>query len=298
MPGDVVKTVTLGTRGSLLAVEQSRSTEAFLQALGFEVRWKAYTTHGDSWQSGHLAKADRTGLFTRELELALLEGEVDLLIHSFKDVPLERPEGIVTACVPKREDPSDLLITRPGLDWDAPHTLGTSSVRRERMLKKVFPNANFTWIRGNVPTRIQRVREGYLREEVLHGTLLATAGVNRLNLDLSDLSTRHLSYDELLPAPAQGALLLEARANHLELLDCLKAFHDAATERAVRLERGVLKALGGGCQLPLGCLAQEMENGHMRLRAAFDVDGELRFADETALDEGELPTRCAKKLME
>ncbi len=293
-----MKTITLGTRGSLLAVEQSRATEAFLQSLGIDVRWKAFTTHGDQWQSGPLAKADRTGLFTRELELALLEGQVDLLIHSFKDVPLERPEGIITACVPKREDPSDLLITRPGMDWDAPHTLGTSSVRRERMLKKVFPRANFTWIRGNVPTRIQRVREGVLRDEALHGTLLASAGVKRLKLDLSDLATRHLSYDELLPAPAQGALLLEARADHSELLECLKAFHDAATARAVSLERGLLKALGGGCQLPLGCLAQELENGQMRLRAAFDVDGELRFADETGFDEDKLPERCAKKLME
>jgi hydroxymethylbilane synthase len=274
--------IVLGTRGSLLAVQQSEDLVAFLKAAGHTVEWKRFTTHGDQWLAGPLGKETGTGFFTRELEQALLAGDVDMLIHSFKDVSLERPEGIVTACVPEREDSSDWLIMRP----DAPEqpVIGTSSERRLRFLEKALPNASFTWIRGNVPTRLQRVREGVLRDEPLHGTILAAAGLRRLGLDLSGLAVRPLEPHELLPAPAQGALLVEARACDQALLEALSGFHHPLTQRLVTLERAILAGIGGGCQQPLGALAVA-EPGGVRLRAGFALEGGLRWAEAAGSDD-------------
>jgi hydroxymethylbilane synthase len=274
--------IVLGTRGSLLAVQQSEDLVAFLKAAGHEIEWRRFTTHGDQWLAGPLGKETGTGFFTKELEQALLAGEVDMLIHSFKDVSLERPEGIVTACVPQREDSSDWLVMRP--DAPANPVIGTSSERRLRFLEKALPGASFTWIRGNVPTRLQRVREGELRDQPLHGTILAAAGLRRLGLDLSGLSVRPLEPHELLPAPAQGALLVEARQGDQALLEALSGFHHPQTERMVRLERGVLAGIGGGCQQPLGALAVA-EAGGVRLRAGYAGPEGLRWAEAAGPDD-------------
>jgi hydroxymethylbilane synthase len=277
--------IVLGTRGSLLAVQQSESLVAFLRAAGHEVAWKRFTTHGDQWLAGPLGKEEGAGFFTKELEDALLCREVDLLIHSFKDVALDRPAGVVTACVPPREDSADWLVMRP----DAPEhpVIGTSSERRLRFLAKALPKASFTWIRGNVPTRLQRVRDGVLRDEPLHGTVLAAAGLRRLGLDLSGLDVRPFEAHELLPAPAQGALLAECRGEDQAILEALKGFHDPHTLACVTLEREVLRGIGGGCQQPLGALAVQ-EPGGFHLRAAFaGPDGiawaEARGAGDAAL---------------
>ncbi len=194
--------IVLGTRGSQLAVRQSEELVAHLRSAGHTVEWKRFTTHGDQWLTGPLGKETGTGFFTRELEAALLAGDVDMLIHSFKDVSLVRPQGIATACVPRREDPADLLVMRS----DAPEepVIGTSSERRLRFLAKALPRAAFTWIRGNVPTRLQRVRDGELRGGPLHGTVLAAAGLRRLGVDLSGLDVRPLDPHELLPRPPRA----------------------------------------------------------------------------------------------
>jgi hydroxymethylbilane synthase len=286
--------IVLGTRGSQLAVQQSEDLVAWLRGNGHEVEWKKFTTHGDQWLNGPLGKETGAGFFTRELEQALLAGDVDLLLHSFKDVSLERPEGIVTACVPVREDPADLLVMRPGAP--AQPVIGTSSERRLRFLAQALPEATFTWIRGNVPTRLQRVRDGELRGGPLHGTVLAAAGLKRLGLDLSGLEVRPLAADELLPAPAQGALLVEARAGDRELLEALAGFHHAPTQRLVGLERAVLAGIGGGCQQPLGALATLEPDGRVRLRAAYAHEGdpgagtlgEINWAEGRGADDAQL----------
>lgn len=275
----------VGTRGSELAVRQAEAMVDFLVQAGVEVTWKRFTTSGDAWLAGPLDKQVGTGFFTKELEDALASGEVDLLIHSFKDVALERPAGVVQACVPRREDPHDWLVMRP--DAPANPVIGTSAERRRRFLAQAFPQATFTWIRGNVPTRLQRVRDGVLREAPLHGTLLAAAGLQRLGLDLSGLDVRPLREDELLPAPAQGALLAETRSDRLDLVEILRGFHDPAAARCAALERAVLAGLGGGCQQPLGALAT-LEGDIVHLRAAYAGDdgirrGEARGADDRAV---------------
>jgi len=285
--------IVLGTRGSQLAVEQSEALVAHLRAAGHVVEWKRFTTHGDKWLAGPLGKETGTGFFTRELEESLLAREVDMLIHSFKDVSLERPEGISTACVPEREDSADLLLMRP----DAPGhpVIGTSSERRLRFLTRALPDASFTWIRGNVPTRVQRVREGVLRDAPLHGTVLAAAGLRRLGLDLSGLAVRPFAPEELLPAPAQGALLVEARTGDQAVVDALAGMHHPLTQRLVTLERAVLAGIGGGCQQPLGALAVA-EGGQIRLRAAYAREDGIVSAEGLGADDAALVAQVLRGL--
>ena len=286
--------IILGTRGSELAVQQSEQLVAYLKAAGHEVVWKRFTTHGDKWLAGPLGKEVGAGCFTRELEEALLAKDVDLLIHSFKDVALERPEGITTACVPSREDSADWLVTRA--DAPADLVIGTSSERRLQFLSKALPQARFTWIRGNVGTRLQRVKDGELRGEPLHATVLAAAGLKRLGLDLTGLQVRPFAAHELLPAPAQGALLAEARTGDRELLEALQGFHDPLTLRCVTLERAVLAGIGGGCQQPLGALAVREAGGEFHLRAAYAVDGAIRSGEARGDDDAALVAQVLRGL--
>lgn len=280
----VMERVVIATRGSQLAVGQAEFLVEHLRTRGFEVEWRRFTTSGDQWLAGPLNEARGTGFFTKELEDALSVGSADLLIHSLKDVALARPEGYVVACIPEREDPSDWLVSRPDLDLPTA-TIGTSSVRRERMLQAAWPGTSFTWIRGNVPTRVQRVREGLLRDLPLHGTLLAASGLKRLALDLSDLNVRPLTPEELLPAPGQGALLAETRTDRPDLIEAFASLHHAPTQRCVELERRVLAGIGGGCQQPLGALATVRSDGGVRLRAAFAGEDQILRAEAEGLDD-------------
>jgi hydroxymethylbilane synthase len=276
------KHVTVATRGSALAVGQAEPLVRFLEARGYEVSWRKFSTSGDQWLQGPLDKQVGGGFFTKELEDAMAAGAADLLIHSLKDVSLERPVGIIPACIPHREDPADWLVLRP----DAPEDMmiGTSAVRRERVLSQLFPQARFTWIRGNV----QRVRDGVLRDALLHGTLLAAAGLKRLGLDLSGLTVRPLLPTELPSAPGQGALLAEARADRPDLIEALAEMHDALTARCVTLERQVLAGIGGGCQQPLGALATPQADGSLLLQVAYAPEGELRRAEACGHDDAVL----------
>jgi hydroxymethylbilane synthase len=281
-----MKHVTVATRGSALAVGQAESMVRFLESRGYEVSWRKFSTSGDQWLQGPLDKQVGGGFFTKELEDAMAAGAADLLIHSLKDVSLERPAGIVSACIPKREDPADWLVMRP----DAPEDLviGTSAVRRERVLSQLFPKARFTWIRGNVQTRLGRVRDGVLRDEPLHATMLAAAGLKRLGLDLSGLTVRALTPEELPSAPGQGALLAEARADRPDLIEALSEIHDPMTARCVTLERQVLAGIGGGCQQPLGALARPQSDGTILLQAAYAPESGLVRAEARGLDDAEL----------
>ena len=286
-----MKQVIVATRGSELAKAQAAPLVEHLRAKGYEISWRLFTTSGDQWLEGPLDKAGGTGFFTKELESALLAGEADLLIHSLKDVALDRPGGIVTACIPEREDPSDWLLLRQ----DAPPepVIGTSAVRRERLLKAAMPEASFTWLRGNVPTRVQRVREGRLRDAPLHGAVLAGAGLRRLNLDLSGLLFKPLRFDQLVPAPGQGALLAETREDRADLLEAFADLNDPSTAESVWLERRVLRGVGGGCQQPLGAHAEPLEGGGFRLRAAYAGEAGI----QRALAEGGDPAMLVREVL-
>ena len=287
--------IILGTRGSQLAVRQAETLAAYLSTLGYVIEWKHFTTSGDRWLSGTLDKVCGSGFFTRELEASLLSREVDVIVHSFKDVSIERPDGIVMACVPERVDPGDLLIMR----LDAPNnpTIGTSSERRLRFVSKLLPNANFTWIRGSVPTRIRQVRSGVLRGEPLHGTILAIAGIKRLGIDISDMNVRIFKPSELLPAPAQGAILVETRRENRYLLKILANFHHRLTYRLVSIERAVLAGIGGGCQQPLGALAVYEPDGQIYLRASYIVGDRHIWVEDRNADGKVLVDNILQKLI-
>lgn len=290
----LVRPAIVCTRSSNLAVAQAEPMVRHLQDCGFEVDWKKFTTSGDQWLNGPLDESRGSGFFTKELEIALQEGKVDLLIHSLKDVAIQRPEGIITACIPQREDSADWLLMRK----DAPvnPTIGTSSARRERMLKSVFPAARFTWIRGNVQTRVKRVMEGELRGEPLHGTVMAAAGLRRLDLDLSTLDVRPLTHDELLPAPGQGALLAETRPDRADLIEAYSALHDPRTARCVALERAILEGIGGGCQQPLGALAEILDDGRIRLRGAFASETRIHRGEAIGHEDADLVARVLQQM--
>jgi hydroxymethylbilane synthase len=272
----------LGTRGSDLALWQAHRVAGLVgEKLGLECSIEIVKTRGDRIQDVAFRKMEGKGFFTKELQDCLLEERVDLVVHSLKDLPTEAPEGLEVVAIPERADPSDLLLARPGLlrsSYADPFGLpdgavvGTSSLRRAAQILARSPKVEIRALRGNVPTRIRKLQEGEY-----DAILLAAAGVFRLGLDLGDLEKSELTPDIMLPAPGQGALAIEGRAGD-PITRALADLHDPAVARCVEAERTLLELLGGGCHLPLGCLATEDENG-LRLRAVLgEIDDEATHA--------------------
>jgi hydroxymethylbilane synthase len=249
----------IATRRSNLALAQSRWVKARLEALdpGLRVDLREYVTRGDQVLDVPLAQVGGKGLFTREIELALLEGEADLAVHSLKDLPSEMPAGLILAAVPEREDPADALILPEGGPptagaWHAAlppgARVGTSSLRRSAQLRALRPDLECLDVRGNVDTRLRKLDSG--RYEAL---LLAAAGLRRLGLE-SRISFR-LPFSDCTPAPAQGALGLQCRADDPATRALLARLDDAPSRAAVTAERSLLETLGGGCSIPVGAHA-------------------------------------------
>ena len=272
----------LGTRGSDLALWQARHVASLLQdRLGIASEIEIVKTRGDRIQDVAFSKMEGKGFFTKELQEALLENRVDLVVHSLKDLPTEEPTGLEVIAIPERGSPADLLLARPGilnvtaadpLGLPARAILGTSSLRRAAQALALTPGIEVRALRGNVPTRVRKLRDGSY-----DAILLAAAGIRRLDLDLGELESVELRPEVFLPAPGQGALAIESRADD-ELVSPLRELHDRAVARCVGAERTLLELLGGGCHLPLGCLATEDENG-LRLQAVLgDIDDEVTRA--------------------
>ncbi len=269
--------VRIGTRGSELALWQARRVAALLaERLDLGSELVVVRTRGDVVRDVAFHKMEGKGFFTKELQQALLEERVDLVVHSLKDLPTEEPPGLALAAIPERTDPGDLLLARSGtlrpshadpLGLPGGATVGTSSLRRAAQLLHLRPDLHVEALRGNVPTRVRRLREG--RYDAI---VLAAAGVRRLGLDLAGLDLLELPPEVMLPAPGQGALAIETRAAD-PLRERLAALHDAEVARCVEAERLLLQLLGGGCHLPLGCLATRRPSGTIRLQAALgEVD--------------------------
>ncbi|HET6609844.1 MAG TPA: hydroxymethylbilane synthase [Rhodopila sp.] len=255
--------VSAGTRGSPLALIQTRE---FLGLLG-RGQEVVITTTGDAVQDRSLASIGGKGLFAKEIHEALLDGRIDCAVHSLKDLETELPPGIVLGCVLKREDPRDALIlpesvAAVGNDPLAVLTpgsvVGTSSVRRQAQLLHRRPDLKVTSIRGNVQTRLRKLREGSC-----HATLLALAGLRRLGMDLPQAVT--LEPDIMLPAAAQGIIGITVRARDTDLLTALAAIEDKAARIAATAERAVLTVLDGSCRTPIGAHAQVLADGTLNL---------------------------------
>ena len=267
-------TLRIGSRGSALALWQADHVSALLRAAhpALEVAVEVITTTGDRILDAPLARIGGKGLFTREIEEALLEGRVDLAVHSLKDLPTTLPPGLSLAAVLSRHDPGDVLIAARGERFaalPAGARIGTSSLRRRAQILHARPDLKVETLRGNVPTRVRRAESGDF-----DAVILARAGVERLGL--ADRITEVLSTELLLPAPGQGALGLEARADDDRVRTLLLGLEEPLTRAATDAERGFLQALGGGCQVPVGALARAVpgRDGTLRLEGMVaDPDG-------------------------
>lgn len=271
-----VPILRLGTRGSQLALAQAHWVRRRLEesAPGLDVELVVIKTAGDRLQTETglpLPSGDPVkGLFVKEIEEALLRGEIDGAVHSAKDLPAGLPEGLAIVAYPEREDPRDVFIGRVGRkplkDLPPGAILGSSSLRRQLQVQAAFPQIGFLPMRGNLDTRLRKLEEGQCQ-----GLVVALAGLKRLEKE--DLVGEALDPELVLPAPAQGALALEARANRPEVIQILGQLDDSKTRIAVECERSFLRAMGGGCQTPMGALA-ELEGNWLRLRVFWsDMEG-------------------------
>ena len=287
--------IRLGTRPSALARRQTDIVAAALREAHprLEVEVVPITTNGDRTQSTNVPGGDwGTGVFVKELETALLREEVDLAVHSLKDVPPVVTDGLTLAAIPVRDDPFDVLVSPDGRGLEAlpaGATVGTSSARRSAFLRAARPDLHFAPIRGNVESRLRKMAEGQY-----DAVILACAGLRRLDLNASFVV---LDPELLPPAPGQGALAIQSRAGNRETADLVEPLHDPATAAAVRAERRLMLNLDGGCRLPVGALARPRLDGTLHLLGgvAFD-EGSLRVAD--ALGRLEAPEALADELTE
>jgi hydroxymethylbilane synthase len=281
----------LGTRGSPLALAQARMVrEGLAKAHGFapeQVAIEVIRTSGDRIQDRPLAEAGGKGLFTKELEEALIGGAIDLAVHSSKDMPTVLPAGLVLSTFLRREDPRDAFISRKASSIASlPHgaTVGTASLRRQAMLLRLRPDLVVVPLRGNVETRLRRLDEG-----VADATLLALAGLKRLGL--ADMATAVLDVEDFLPAVGQGAIGIEIRADDSRTRDWLKPINHVATAAALAAERAFLAVLDGSCRTPIGGHAT-IARGKLRVRGmivkpdgseAFETVREGKAVDAEAL---------------
>jgi len=251
-----VSRIRIGTRGSALALWQAEHVKQRLEALGHEVELRVITTTGDRVLDRPLESVGGKGAFLKEIEEALLADEVDLAVHSLKDVPIALPGGLGLAAVLERADPRDAILTRgPRLaDLPAGATVGTTSLRRQALLRAERPDLAVASLRGNVDTRIARLREGRF-----DAILLAMAGLTRLGR--GGEVTEALDPRRFVPAPGQGAIALECRDDDSAVREAVAPLDHAATARAVAAERAFLAALGGGCNVPLGAHAFAVPDG-------------------------------------
>ena len=257
-----MKKLIIGTRGSDLALWQANFTKDRLAEIGVESELKIIKTQGDKILNLRLDKLEGKGFFTKELEEELLYSKIDIAVHSHKDLPTTNPPGLIIAAVSEREDPSELLLilkdcvdVTQKLSLKTGAQVGTSSNRRKAQLLAMRTDLNIEDLRGNINTRIQK-----LRDENYDAILLAKAGVARLGLDLSEFHMEVIDPTELVPAPAQGVLAIQIRENDKELYDLLQQINDADVAASIAVERKVLNLFEGGCHMPLGCYCKK-ENG-------------------------------------
>jgi hydroxymethylbilane synthase len=288
------QSVLLGTRGSRLALAQAEACARALRAANLGVEIRVIKTTSDHHPETPLSVIDRRDVFTRQLDEALLGGEIDLAVHSLKDVPTELPEGIVLAAITERRDPSDVLVSRERYGVDTlPRgaVVATSSLRRRAQLLHRRPDLRMAEIRGNVDTRVRKVREG--RADAV---VLARAGLDRLGLDAPHAV---IPPEVMLPAVGQGALTVATLEGHPLRALVQGTLNHGPTEKAVLAERAMLRALEGGCRVPVGALGL-IEGSAVRLRGVVvSPDGALVYTGEAeGEDPEEVGDRLARELLE
>ena len=280
-----MRSLRLGTRGSRLARWQAEWVKGRLAARGVASAIVIIKTRGDAEVDRPLQQLEGKGFFTREIEEALLDDRIDVAVHSMKDLPTTLPAGLELGAVPERADPADVLVVHAAgvtslAQLPARARLGTSSLRRVAQVKYLRPDLEVVSLRGNVPTRVEKVRTG----AGLDAALLAFAGLSRLGLG-SAIAGR-LDPLEVMPAPGQGALGLELRAGDREVREALWPLDHAPSAQAVAAERALLAALGGGCQAAIAAYAgpRRTEDGQRLYGRVMAPDGTVQLTASTDID--------------
>ena len=262
-----MKQLIIGTRGSKLALWQAYFTQKKLKEVGYDSTLKIIKTKGDKIQHLGFDKIEGKGFFTKEIEDELLEDTVDLAVHSMKDMPTTQPEGLCLSAISYREDPADCLVLRKEirvesalLELPQAAVVGTSSARRKALLYEARPDLVLKDIRGNVPTRLQKLKDGQF-----DGIVLAMAGIKRLEINMDDFVCIRLNPKEFVPAPAQGVLAWQCKKENMEVRRILSRIHNAEVLRCTNVERKVLKLLDGGCHLPLGVYCEVDARGYFHV---------------------------------
>jgi len=283
----VSSALKLGTRGSELALWQAEWVKAALGRKGITAELEIIKTQGDADVDRPLHLLEGKGFFTKEIEQALIDCRIDVAVHSLKDLPTSLPDGLTLGAVPVRADPADVLVSKePGVTSLAALPpgvrIGTSSLRRTAQIRYLRADLEIVPLRGNVPTRVRKVQEG---RDGLAAALLAGAGLERLGL--TGAVAARLDALEVMPAPGQGALGLEVRADDHKAKKALAGLEDAPSARAVTAERSLLAALEGGCQAPVAAYCESREQGAVsRLFGRVTAqDGSVQITASADMDE-------------
>lgn len=288
-----MKKIVVGSRTSKLALTQTNWVIEQLSKLNlpYEFEVKEIVTKGDKILDVTLSKIGGKGLFVKEIEMAMLNGEIDMAVHSMKDMPAELPKGLIIASIPKRADHRDAFISKKYdslMSMPSGAIVGTSSLRRSAQILAKRPDLKIKWIRGNIETRLRK-----LNEEQYDAILLAVAGLERMGWS-NEYITEYLSINDCLPAVGQGALAIQCRENDEELKQLLAKINDAATMKTVTAERSFLHRLEGGCQVPIAAYAEYVEHEKIQLTGLVaEPDGTLVIQDAI---EGSEPEQLGKTL--
>lgn len=286
------KTIRIGTRDSELAMWQANNVAWLLKEKGYNVSLFPVKSTGDLNLDQPLYEMGITGIFTKTLDVALLKGEIDIAVHSMKDVPTQLPKTVVQAAVLKRANTADILLHK-GTDFleEKSAVIATGSLRRKAQWLHKYPTHQVENLRGNVNTRLQK-----LADNNWDGAIFAAAGLERINLK----PEQHLSLDWMIPAPAQGAMLVVTTENNSYCLEALAHLHHQETDDCVRIERDFLRTLEGGCTAPIGALAIKKEGEIVFKGALFSLDGKQKFGIEKQFTyplNGDEGSEAAKELL-
>lgn len=276
---DSKKTIRIGTRDSELALWQAHTVQKKLNDLGYKTEIIAVKSQGDIILDKPLYELGITGIFTKTLDIAMINGQVDIAVHSMKDVPTALPIGIVQAAVLERANTLDILVHKGNLDFlQGNGTIATGSLRRQAQWLHKYPNHKVVDLRGNVNTRMQK-----LNESDWNGAVFAAAGLERINLKPTDF----IDLDWMIPAPAQGAMVIVAMANDEFCKEAVGQLNDLETDICTYIERQFLKTLEGGCTAPIGALARFNEDLIEFKGVLFSLDGKQKFEVEKSVSIGE-----------
>lgn len=287
-------TIRIGTRDSELALWQAHTVEKKLNALGYTTEIVAVKSTGDLILDVPLYELGITGIFTKTLDVAMIKGEVDIAVHSMKDVPTSLPKGIVQAAVLERANVHDILVHKGSLEFlHSNGTIATGSLRRQAQWLNRYPHHRAEDLRGNVNTRLQK-----LKDNDWNGAIFAAAGLERINL----LPENHLPLDWMIPAPAQGAMVVVAMENDDYCLEAVSRLNHYDTEVCTHIERQFLKKLEGGCTAPIGALATFI-NDEIRFEGALlSIDGKEKLHIEKVMpangDFSNFGNDCAEEILE